>query len=178
MRLFTAVDISDEVRSALGGAIERLRTAGRVSWTDVGKLHITTKFIGEWPAERLTEMKAVLQGVGSPGAIRVRVRGLGWFPDARHPHTLWAGVEASEELAELAHATEAAVSAIGVTKEERKFSPHLTLARIRERSKPGGLRSAVEAMGAIDFGSFTVDAFYLYWSKDGEYTRLAEFPLV
>ncbi len=178
MRLFTAIDIPDEIRHALGATIGRLRPSAKISWTNPEKLHITTKFIGDWSESRLEEVKAVLKSVGSPGAIRITVADLGYFPDARHPHTFWAGVKASPELAVLAHSTENAVAALGVAKEDRKFSPHLTLARIRDRSHLGGLRSAVEALGAPEFGSFTPAAFYLYESKDGTYTKLAEFPLI
>jgi len=178
MRLFTAIDIPEEVRKALGITVARLRPAAKVSWTEVEKLHITTKFIGEWPEERLEELKGALRGVGSPGAIEVRVAGLGWFPNARQPHTLWAGVNASPGLAMLAGATESLLEGLGIAPEERKFSPHLTLARIRERSKLGGLRGAVEELGEPEFGTFSPAAFYLYLSKDGTYTRLAEYFLV
>ncbi len=178
MRLFTAIDIPEEVRRALGMTVARLRPAAKVSWTDVEKLHITTKFIGEWPQERLEELKAALRGVGSPGEIEIRIAGLGWFPNARQPHVLWAGVTASAGLAMLAGATESALEGLGIAAEQRKFSPHLTLARIRERSKLGGLRGAVEALGEPEFGTFSAAAFYLYLSKDGVYTRLGEFLLV
>jgi 2'-5' RNA ligase len=178
MRLFTAVDIPDEVKIALGATLQRLRPTAKVKWTDVEKLHITTKFIGEWPEERMEEMKAVLGGVGSPGAIEIRLRGLGWFPDPRRPRVLWAGVETGPGLASLAVETEQAVYALGVPLEDRKYSPHLTLARIRDAGPLGPLRAAIEAEGPADFGSFVAPAFYLYLSKDGQYRKLAEFSLV
>ena len=123
-------------------------------------------------------MTAALKAVESPGVISIDVRGLGWFPHARHPHTLWTGVEASPELAVLARATETAVEAIGVAREERKFSPHLTLARVRDRVDIKALRAAVDALGSPDFGSFSPSSFLLYESRDGKYTKIAEFPLI
>jgi RNA 2',3'-cyclic 3'-phosphodiesterase len=178
MRLFTAVDIPNEVKIALGTMIGRLRPAAKLKWTDVEKLHITTKFIGEWPEERLEEMRAVLAGVGSPGAIRIAIRGVCWTPDARHPRMLWAGVEAAPGLESLAHETEQAVQILGAPVEDRKYSPHLTLARIRDRVPLGPLRHAIESEQAAEFGSFVATAFYLYLSKDGRYSKLAEFSLV
>jgi len=86
-------------------------------------------------------------------------------------------VKSGPELALLAHATEVAVNAIGVPKEERKFSPHLTLARIRERVPLDGLMRAIEALQSVEFGSFVVPSFYLYLSSGGKYTKLAEFVL-
>lgn len=178
MRLFTAVDIPDGVKSALGKTIERFRHMARLQWTHVEKLHITTKFIGEWPETRMEELTAVLNGVGSPGVIQIKVRGLRWLPDSRHPRMLWAGVESGPELGSLALETEQAVRALGIAVEVRKYSPHLTLARIRDRAPLDALLHTIEAEGSADFGSFTASAFYLYLSKDGRYTKLAEFSLV
>ncbi len=178
MRLFTAVDIPGDVKDALAKTIERLRPTANLKWTNVDKLHITTKFIGEWSEARMEEMTAALHGVGVPGAIGITLRGLRWVPDPRRPRMLWAGVEAGPELASLAHETEQALHALGVPVEDRKYSPHLTLARIRDHSPLGPIRRAIEAEGPADFGSFTASTFYLYLSKDDRYTKLAEFSLV
>jgi 2'-5' RNA ligase len=178
MRLFTAVDIPDGVKNALGRTIERLRPMAKFKWTDVENLHITTKFIGEWPEARMEELTEVLNGVGSPGLIQTQIRGLRWVPDPRHPRMLWAGVESGPELGSLARETEQAVHELGVAVEDRKYSPHLTLARIRDRVPLDTLRRAIEAEGSADFGSFAAPAFYLYLSKDGRYSKLAEFSLV
>jgi RNA 2',3'-cyclic 3'-phosphodiesterase len=178
MRLFTAVDIPNSVQAALEAMIGRLRTQAKIGWTTGEKLHITTKFIGEWPEERIEEMRRTLAGVGSAGVIRIAVRGLGWFPNPANPRVLWAGVEAGPELATLARETEQAVHALGVEIEKRKYSPHLTLARIRERLPLDRLRRAVQAEGVAECGAFEASSFYLYLSSGGRYTRLAEFPLV
>jgi RNA 2',3'-cyclic 3'-phosphodiesterase len=178
MRLFTAVDIPDSIKDSLAKTIERLRPFADLKWTNVDKLHITTKFIGEWRQDRMPEMTAALRGVGSPGAMFIAVRGIEWIPDARHPRMLWAGVEAAPGLASLATETEEALRALGVAVEDRKYSPHLTLARIRDHAVATALRPAIEPERQIDFGSFTASAFCLYLSQDGRYTKLAEFSLV
>ena len=177
MRLFVAIDIADGVRENLRALIDRLRPAARLSWSRVDNLHITTKFIGEWPEAKLDEMKRALEAVKTAGAIEVAIRGIGWFPNARNPRVLWAGVEADERLSQLAHATELAVEAIGVKKEDRAYSPHLTLARIRERVPLDTLRGAIDSLPSTDFGSFRATSFYLYLSAAGRYSRLAEFPV-
>jgi len=178
MRLFTAVDIPEGIERALGTMIDRLRPNAKISWAAPEKLHITTKFIGEWPEQRIEEMKRALGPVAKTGPIRIAVRGIGWFPNARDPHVLWVGVEAAPELAALARATEQAVGALGVPVEERKYSPHLTLARIRHRERLDRLRKAVEAEGAAECGEYEASKFFLYWSVSGEYRKLAEFSLV
>jgi 2'-5' RNA ligase len=190
MRLFTAVDIPEEVREHLRALLARWKPLARINWTPVENLHITTKFIGEWPEARLDEMKKTLHAISPSGAFDVTVRGLGWFPpaqadsqlaqanfqDVRRPRVLWVGVEGGEALLTLACATEQAVAALGVPVEERSYSPHLTLARIREAVPLDALRSAV-AHVAADFGTFRATEFFLYLSAGGKYTRLATFPL-
>jgi 2'-5' RNA ligase len=177
MRLFAAIDIADGVRENLRALIDRLRPSATVNWSRVDNLHITTKFIGEWPEARLDEMKLALAAVKPTGSIDVAIRGIGWFPNAQQPRVLWAGVQADEKLAQLARATEGAVEAIGVDKEDRTYSPHLTLARIRERVPMETLRGAIEALPSTDFGLFRANVFHLYQSAGGRYTRLAEFSL-
>lgn len=183
MRLFTAIDISEEVRVHLRALLGRWKPLARINWSPVDNLHLTTKFIGEWPEERLDKIKHALAAVPRAGAFDVAVRGLGWFPPARaessivrRPRVLWAGIEAGEALLTLARATEQAVATLGVPVEERPYSPHLTLARIREAVPLDALRSAV-AHDAADFGTFRATEFFLYLSAGGKYTRLATFPL-
>jgi RNA 2',3'-cyclic 3'-phosphodiesterase len=183
MRLFTAIEISDEVKNNLRALLDRLRPAAnltKLSWTPLDNLHITTKFMGEWREDRLEDVKLTLAGVRSPGAIQVRIAGIGWFPNTRHPRVLWVGVNAGEELRQLARATEAALHAIGVPREDREYSPHLTLARIRDRmplQALDGLGSAIDSLGPAGFGSFLATEFHLYLSVAGKYTKLAQFGL-
>lgn len=172
MRLFTAIDLPAEVLEKLGAFLARLRPLAKLRWTEVDNLHITTKFIGEWPEARVEEMKDALRGVKSSAPVRISVRGVGWFPDVRRPHTFWAGVDGGEPLSGLARRTEEAVTALGVAAEARVYSPHLTLARVKY-SVP--LDKLIQAAGNPDFGAFQATSFFLYLSANGKYTKLAEF---
>jgi 2'-5' RNA ligase len=175
MRLFTAIDIPVDVRGCLGTQLDRLRPAAKLSWSSVEKLHITTKFIGEWPADRLEEMKTTLSQVASPDKIEIAIRGLDWFPNPRRPRVLFAGVDGGAELKSLADSTQQAVHSIGVPSEDREYSPHLTLARIRKPVPLDAVRRLIDVLESVDFGCFTASAFVLYLSRAGRYTRLAEF---
>ncbi len=183
MRLFTAIDIPEEVRERLRALVEQWKPLAKIHWSPVANLHITTKFIGEWPEARLEEMKRAIEGIRRPGAFEIAIRGFGWFPNERHPRVLWAGIEGGEALAALARATEQAVSAVGVAAEERPYAPHLTLARVREATSLDALRSAVakhveqKPTAGADIGAFRVTEFFLYLSAGGKYTRLAGFSL-
>jgi 2'-5' RNA ligase len=180
MRLFTAIDISEDVKEALRALVKRLKPTARLSWSPVDNLHITTKFIGEWPESRLEEMTQALRSLPRRDAIDIRVRGLGWFPNERRPRVFWAGVDGGEPLRELAQSTEHAVAQLGVPVEDRAYSPHLTLARIRDAVPLNALHETLRSLPGdcgFDFGSFRATDFCLYLSANGQYTRLAAFPL-
>ncbi len=175
MRLFTAIDIAADVRERLRLFVAGLKPLAKITWSPVDNLHITTKFIGEWPEARLAEVKSALSAAKAD-PMEIAIRSTGWFPNDRRPRVFWAGVEAPESLAQLAHRTEAALATIGVPVEDRPYSPHLTLARIRESVNLGPLRAALEK-APMDFGSFRATEFFLYLSAAGKYTKLERFPL-
>ncbi len=180
MRLFTAIDIPSDLSEALRSFVERLRPTAKISWSPVENLHVTTKFIGEWPEARLDVMKLALASVKAAGSIEIAVKGLGWFPSERRPRVFWAGIDGGEALRTLARATEDAVAEFGAPVETRDYSPHLTLARIRETVALERLHQALGSFPAgcgFDFGSFRATQFFLYLSASGRYTQLAGFPL-
>jgi RNA 2',3'-cyclic 3'-phosphodiesterase len=180
MRLFTGLDIPPQTKAELSGVIQRLRPSARVRWSRVENLHITTKFIGEWPEARLAELKEALQGVGG-GPIHIKIRGLGWFPNPHAPRIFWVAVDGGDALRELAERTDEATERLGVAREKRAYTPHLTLARVEPRTDLTTLRQEAARLQDADWGSFEAKAFYLYLSSPGQagsvYTKLAEYPL-
>ncbi|MBS1828759.1 MAG: RNA 2',3'-cyclic phosphodiesterase [Acidobacteria bacterium] len=182
MRLFVGLDLPDNIKSNLGKLVDALRPTAKMRWSPVANLHITTKFIGEWPEARLPEMKAALNEIKGIPPFTIDIRGLGWFPNPHRPRVFWAAVRAPEQLVELAAATEAAAFSLGVARETRAYSPHLTLARMPEPALDlAAMRRAVAALPSDDFGAFDATAFHLYLSKMGPggsvYSKLATFPL-
>ncbi|MGA2270075.1 MAG: RNA 2',3'-cyclic phosphodiesterase [Bryobacteraceae bacterium] len=180
MRLFTGLDLPAGVVRNLEELLERLRPTARIHWSVPRNLHITTKFIGEWPTERLGEMKAALAALESRPPIAVHIRKVGFFPNPYSPRVFWCGIDAPG-LEALADHTDRATAALGIAREARAFSPHLTLARIKERVDLQPLREAVAGLPSLDFGQFQAASFFLYQStlrpSGSVYTRLAEFPL-
>ena len=180
MRLFTGLDLPAEVVSNLEALLGRLRPTARVQWSPPRNLHITTKFIGEWPEARLDELKAALAALPARPAIAAHIHGVGFFPNPRNPRVFWCGVDAPG-LAALAADTDRATAALGIAAEQRPFSPHLTLARIKDRLDPRPLEAAIAGSPSLDFGRFEARSFYLYLSQlrptGSVYTKLAEFPL-
>jgi 2'-5' RNA ligase len=180
MRLFTAIDLPEDVRDRLDEMIGKLRPLAPITWSKAANLHITTKFIGQWPDEKLPELRKAL-AVPSREPVPIRMRGLGFFPNAKSPRVFWAGVEAPPELAALASDIDSAFAKLGIEPESRAYSPHLTLARIKTPSGLAAFQKAVAQLGQPDFGEFVADRFSLYLSKPGPagsvYTKLSEFPI-
>jgi 2'-5' RNA ligase len=178
MRLFTGVDLPQDVTARLEQLLGQLRPSARIQWSSPANLHITTKFIGEWPEDRLEELKRVLTALDPRQPIAVHIRKVGFFPNPHSPRVFWCGIEAPG-LDRLAAATDQATAALGIPAEKREFSPHLTLARIKERLDLQPLREAIAALPSLDFGHFQADRFFLYLSRlhptGSVYTRLAEF---
>ena len=180
MRLFTGLDLPAEVVHNLEQLLERLRPTARIHWSLPANLHITTKFIGEWPEERLGELKAALAALEPQPPIAVDICKVGFFPNPHAPRLFWCGIEAPG-LEALAEHTDSATAALRVARETRAFSAHLTLARIKEKVPLQPLRQAVAGMPSLDFGQFEAASFFLYQStlrpSGSVYTKLAEFPL-
>jgi 2'-5' RNA ligase len=179
MRLFAGIDLPAEVRRNLARLIGRLRPAAPLKWSSADNLHVTTKFIGEWPEDRLSELVAALGGLPERAPFQIAIGGLGWFPNAREPRVFWAGVTAPPALAELARDTDSVLARLSIPAETRAFSPHLTLARIKDRPPLEGIHQALAALGSDSFGDFSADRFYLYLSERSAsgsvYTKLEEF---
>src|SRR5271155_6076246 len=99
MRLFTGIDPSDEVREKLERLLMHLRSCAHLKWSPVYNLHVTLKFIGEWPEEKLPQLEDALRSVPSRHEFPVEVKSLGWFPNAHHPRVFWAAVLGGDALA-------------------------------------------------------------------------------
>jgi RNA 2',3'-cyclic 3'-phosphodiesterase len=180
MRLFTGIDLPEDVRERLERLLMHLRPVAHLKWSPVYNLHVTLKFIGEWPEEKLSEMEAALRSVPPRDEIPVEVKSLGWFPNGHHPRVFWAAVLGGDALAALARDVDAAVGPLGVPKEDRAFTAHLTLARIKEAVPLDALRTAIAQLESVEFGNFLAGRFHLYRSQPGAagsiYTKLSEYP--
>lgn len=180
MRLFTGIDLPEDVLNVFERLLVCLRPTAHLKWSPVYNLHITTRFIGEWPEGRLNDLNTALKHVAPRPPVRIAFRGLGWFPNVRRPRVFWAGVDGGNELAQLSRDTNDALGRIGIAPDDREFSPHLTLARIKQPVPLDKLHHAAGSFQDVEFASFSADRFYLYRSQPGSagsiYTKLAEFP--
>jgi 2'-5' RNA ligase len=185
VRLFVALDISATVREELASLLAKLRfvsaemkdTAPR--WVRAENLHVTLKFIGEAAPEKVVHIREALATVRQAGPLTLAFRGLGFFPDTRRPRVLWVGIEASSGLPALAAQIEGVLEGLGIPREERAFTPHLTLARFERPGLQERLRTAITQNVTREFGSYSTDEFHLIESKlkpsGAEYTKLQTF---
>lgn len=182
VRSFVAIPCPPGLREAIASALSRWSSIdAAVKWTDPGKLHLTLRFLGDAPPERLRELhRGLRESVGAAGPIRLAPSSTGAFPGWGRPRVLWLGFEESARLARLAEASEADARAAGFEPEERPFHPHLTVGRVKAGR---GIRRVVEVLRGWSPGvePEMADEIVLYRSElssEGpRYTAMARYPL-
>lgn len=185
VRLFVALNPGDEIRKKLESVITGLRGSlrGSISWVRPENIHLTLKFIGEVDAERIPAIDSCLTRAARHGiAFGFEVEGLGCFPDSARPRVLWAGLRGySDALPGLAAGIESELTSVGIPRERRRFSPHLTLARIRRVDDGPALQRVLDAYEEQFFGECWVRSFQLMESRLGRggasYTELAGYTV-
>jgi len=135
VRSFIAIPVPRTGLEVLEKVVKRLDSemGGKVRWVRPRGIHLTLKFMGDIPALTLEQVLETLpQVTASFGPFEISMSGLGVFPNARRPRVLWAGLAGDlETLSALQLAVDEAVGRLGLPKEDRPFSPHLTLGRVR-----------------------------------------------
>ena len=188
MRLFVAVEIGEALAARAAELSHELqrRTAGaapraKVTWVPADRLHLTVRFIGEIDDARAAAVGTALEPPLNVAPFDLTLAGAGAFPKSGSPRVLWVGVASGrEELVAAEREISARLARLGIPEEERPYSPHLTLARVRE---PAGLRSARLLDGLTDqsLGTVHVDAITLFHSKlspkGPTYTPLVRIPM-
>jgi 2'-5' RNA ligase len=179
MRLFTGIDLPADVLERLERLLVRIRPAAHLKWTPLHNLHVTTKFIGEWPESQLETLRAALGAVAKRAPITIAIQGLGWFPNPHKPRVFWAGVDGGPALTDLAKNIEQSLEPLGIAPETRPYAPHLTLARVSQPAPLSAIEGIIASLESVEFGAFESRQFYLYRSQTGSagsvYTKQAEF---
>jgi RNA 2',3'-cyclic 3'-phosphodiesterase len=180
VRLFVALEIPPAVRQNLAALIASMRAITKEPrWVRAENLHVTLKFLGEVAEGKVDAICSALRNIHSERPIALEFRGLGFFPNEKHPRVFWTGMEASQNLKTLAGDIEGAVEKLGIPREKREFSPHLTLARFERPRLPEALRKLIADNLQRAFGSLDTNEFHLIQSKlkptGAEYTTVATF---
>lgn len=176
MRLFIAIDIDEIIRHDIAGLGRSLPNTRPVA---ADQLHLTLKFIGEVDGSRALDIRDGLEEVSRP-KFSLCLKGVGVFPPRGIPRILWAGVEPHDNIVALRNAIEKKLADIDIPREKQKFSPHLTLARLKYCPLKR-LQEFLAGNALLRTPDFPVEQFHLYKSqltKGGAiHTIVRSYPL-
>ena len=178
VRIFVAIDLPDPLRRVLSEVQEPLRSiSGRLAIVDPSLLHITLRFLGEVPLDRVPVIIAALRSVCF-NPYEIDIRGIS-ANNLDRPRVIWAEVEDGGETAALAEQIEDAISPLGFSREMRPFRSHITLARVKEFHPDH--RYAILPLSSWCGGRIMVSQFVLKKSTltpaGPIYETIAEVPL-
>ncbi len=188
IRSFIAIELPDELKLELTRLEARLKSSGQtwVKWVDPYSIHLTLKFLGSIPVDRVGEItKGMEEAARVVPPFRLEVRGLGVFPSLGRAQVAWVGVEGEvDKLGQLQQGIESSLEPLGFTPEARPFTPHLTLARLRNQASSDERRSfgqlvvgtSFEAARAIEVGAVSLMKSWL--TREGAiYSRISSVRL-
>ncbi|MGD0350465.1 MAG: RNA 2',3'-cyclic phosphodiesterase [Verrucomicrobiota bacterium] len=164
LRLFVAIPMPETVRNEIIGVqqeLQRLVSRDAVRWTKPEQFHLTLRFLGDVPVERVSALQEAVNAVcrGS-SALHLRAQGVGFFPNARSPRVVWAGVNDGEgRLADLQKKIEGAVGPFAEKPSSEKFAGHVTIGRVKFLKQPDIENLAAHAQAIKDrlFGEWTAN---------------------
>jgi 2'-5' RNA ligase len=171
IRAFIAIDLSQEIQKRLEEVLANYRSNlpnVPIRWVPATNIHLTLKFLGDVSIanlELLTEM--IEKEISSHHQFDISVGGSGAFPNIRQPHVVWVGVEAPPELSAIQNGIEVTTSRLGYAREERAFSPHLTLGRVSRNATSQDVKkisNVLEAHKVGFLGATCVEKVHLYRS--------------
>jgi len=158
-RLFAAIDPPESIREQISDIYEAIRGA---KWTPQNQLHLTLRFIGDVSEDTAEKIDGSLRTVKFE-PFDMQIKSVGFFPPRKEPRVLWCAIAANENIIRLQKRVERAVAAAGAPPAERKFSPHITVARLNG-SPPQKIAGFLAANALFQTEPFTVSEFFLYSS--------------
>ncbi len=197
VRAFVAIELPAEVKASLGkiqAEMNRRMIASlgaqaadkAIKWVNPEGVHLTLKFLGSVPASRIARIEnALRRAAANNSELTIELGGLGAFPSPQRPRVVWIGTHGEiEKLAKIQSEVDSELAALGFPREERAFSPHITLARLRETASSEERRKIGEAVKAgpqVAPMRVHVEAISLMRSElsraGARYSRIAHIPL-
>jgi 2'-5' RNA ligase len=160
MRIFISVELPDEVKKNITELINELKlTEAGVRWVETKNLHITLKFLGWVDDKKLNDViDLATRAAGGSGSFKAKFEGIGTFPPGKAPRVIWAGiVEGGDKLERIADALEKHFSGAGYRSEERGFSSHITIGRVKDNRGVDKLKEKMSGFERSNFGEMKVD---------------------
>ncbi len=171
IRAFIAINISPEIKQRLtiiSADLQRALRGVPVRWVSVENIHLTLKFLGDVSETNLDLLKKLLKSEAAVHpAFEFSVGELGAFPTMRRPRVIWVNVQAPAELLNLQRGIDHETARLGYAREDRPFSPHLTLGRVSRNANANDLRRISEELSSFKvgfIGAANVQLVHLYRS--------------
>ena len=142
MRTFIAIELPNAIKDFLSRLQQELKTCGAdVKWVEPKNIHLTLKFLGDVDDNKLNEITEIIKGVAKEKAtFQISISSLGAFPKIDSPRVIWIGIDAGDkETKEISGLLEEKIAKLGIPKEERPFSSHITIGRTRSGLNLGKL---------------------------------------
>jgi 2'-5' RNA ligase len=172
LRLFVAIPLPEAVRNAIVGVQEELRklvSPKAVRWTQPEQFHLTLKFLGDVPGDRVTVLQEALAvACAGVGALALRAQSMGFFPNERSPRVIWAGIsDDTGRLVDLQKRVESVVQPFTSGQGTERFAGHITLGRIKflGRQEVGKLTAHAQTLTSRRFGEWTANEVELIQSE-------------
>ena len=188
LRVFLASEIPTPLQDTIKTATTSLRKnlgGDLIRWVPIHNIHLTLIFLGDISSSSLDLIKQMMTAEAAQiPAFEMQVEGLGSYPNSRRPRVVWVGLNAPTALSYLQHALEVAAARLGYIPEEREFTPHLTIGRVRQNVSTADLqkiRTILEGTKIGNLGTAHVDGVHLFKSdlqpSGSLYTKLFSAPL-
>lgn len=188
LRAFIAIELPQHLQEAIEKQTARLRQVlgtDLIRWVPAQNMHLTLKFLGDIASTHVDFLKQLLTREATQHSqFDLQIGGLGSYPNSRRPRVLWVGLHAPADLTSLQKSIEAGTTRLGYEQEERAFSPHLTIGRVRQNISPSELpkiRAAMDNIQLGNIGTARVDSVHLIKSElqpnQSIYTKLFSAPL-
>lgn len=149
MRTFIAIELPTEIKNSLAGLQEELKKCGiDAKWVQPQNIHLTLKFLGKRDAKLTENVTRVLSDVAfGKKTFQINITSLGAFPKITSPRVIWVGIEEGDrQTREIAQELEEKIARLGIPKEDRPFSSHITIARIRSGLNRDKLISSLNSL--------------------------------
>lgn len=167
MRAFIAIELPENIKNTLSKIQDELKTIlPKVSWIKPQNLHLTLKFLGDISPRQFKEIKRIIAEAGQETpAFKVKLDDLGVFPSLRQARIIWAGINQDTLVKQLAEILETKIAVIGIPKEKREFSSHITIARVKnplnpEPSETGLKKAKIDLLSAnLEFNAGGITLF-------------------
>jgi 2'-5' RNA ligase len=183
MRTFIAIELPEGIKKQIEQAQAPLKkTEAFVSWVKPGNIHVTLKFLGEVPEDKINEVfSGTERALAGAKRFTMTLKGMGAFPDFRRPRVIWVGAgSGTEELSQVANKIEEEMEKIGFPREKRKFSAHFTIGRVKS---PKNIEKLTEMVESSDFQTEEIEVKEVVMMRSqlhpagAIYTPLRKLPL-